>query len=223
MADSSTTTGQHNEPVNLTLRTHQVSVEDWRFRPLLAELHTWAERFCVQFKLETPVPAIVVERLRGRFGHFRPGRNDWGVNFEIAIDEHRATSEPFWPALGTLLHELLHLWQEVHGAHPGHFSFSYHNKEFCEKAATLGLIVDRRGHTFYATGNSPFLDLLKKYGVNVPPLPPLEKQQAPLGRLGSSKSKLWECGCPVKVRVAIPNFRARCLVCNCLFVKKDPS
>ena len=222
MAELTNTTAVVDEPINLALREHQKSAEDWRLRALLAELHTWAERFCLRFKLQTPVPAVMIERLRGRvLGHFRPSRNALGLNFEIAIDERRAASDPFGPALGTLLHELLHLWQEVHGAHPSRSSSNYHNKEFREKAAALGLIVDCRGHTSYAGENSPFLDLLKAYGVNVPPLPPLENQNTRLGRLGSSKLKLWQCACPVRVRVAVPNFRARCLVCGCLFMKDE--
>ena len=185
-------------------------------------MHTWAERFCFRFKLETPVPAIVVERLRRRFGHFRPSRNNWGMNYEIAIDEHHAESDEFWKPLGTLLHEMLHLWQHIHGAPPRSFAFNYHNTQFREKAATLGLIVDRWGNTCYLPGNSPFFNLLNEYGVTPPSLPPIEKQLSRMGRSGSSKLKLWECGCPVKVRVAVPHFRARCLVCNSLFVKKDP-
>jgi hypothetical protein len=224
VAGTSNTAALIEEPINLALRDHQKTAEDWRFRALVTELHTWSERFRLKFKLNTPIPAIRIERLGGRrLGHFRCGRNGWGLNYEIAIDRDHSTSDPFWQAVGTLLHELLHLWQEVHGANPSRCSFNYHNKEFRDKAAALGLIVDHRGYTCYATQNSPFLDLLKEYDVNVPPLPPLEEQRTRLERLGSSKLKLWECGCPVRVRVAVPNFRARCLVCGCLFAKKDPS
>jgi len=144
------------------------------------------------------------------------------MNYEIAIDEHHAESDEFWKPLGTLLHEMLHLWQHIHGAPPRSFAFNYHNTQFREKAATLGLIVDRWGNTCYLPGNSPFFNLLNEYGVTPPSLPPIEKQLSRMGRSGSSKLKLWECGCPVKVRVAVPHFRARCLVCNSLFVKKDP-
>ena len=222
MAGPSNTANLTEEPINLALRDHQESAQDWRYRALLVELHTWAERFCVRFKLQTPVPAIVVTRLRGRFGHFRPSRNSLGLNFEIAIDEGHAVSEQFWKPLGTLLHELLHLWQHLHGTPPSGSSCNYHNAQYRQKASSLGLIVDRRGYTCYVPEHSPFFDLLNEHGITAPLLPPVEKQLSQLGRLGSSKLKLWECGCPVKVRVAVPNFRARCLACNCLFMKKDP-
>jgi hypothetical protein len=224
VAGTSNTADLIEEPINLALREHQKSAQDWRYQTLLAELHTWAERFCFGFRLETPVPAVMAECLRGRvLGHFRPCRNALGLNFEIAIDECHATTEQFWKPLGTLLHELLHLWQHVHGTPPKSFAFNYHNTQYREKASTLGLIVDRWGHTCYVPEKSPFFDLLNEYGVTPPTLPPVEKQLPQIGRLGSSKLKLWECGCPVRVRVAVPNFRARCLVCSCLFVKKDPA
>jgi len=210
------------EPINLALREHQVATHDWPARGLLAELHTWAERFAVQFKLDVPLPALVVDRLRGAcLGHFRRGRNAWGLKFEIAIQEYHATSSPVWRYLGTLLHEVLHLWQAIHGTPPASTAWNYHNKQYRNKAMALGLIVDRRGCTTYATENSPFLDLLRKYGVDVSSLPPVETQAGSVGRLGTSKIKLWECKCPVRVRVAVKRFNARCLDCEQLFELKD--
>lgn len=210
------------EPINVALKSHQASAKDWRYRGLLAEIHTWAERFTVGFKLNIPFPAIVVDRLRGRcLGHFRSGRNAWGLKDEVAIDRVHATSDDFWQALGTLLHELIHLWQQKHGDPPSNNNFNYHNREYRDKALELGLVVDRWGHTRYAPENSPFLALLTEYGVEVPVLPPPEQQHITIGRLNSSKLKLWQCRCPVRVRVARADFRARCLVCGQIFERKD--
>ena len=68
------------EPINIALKEHQLGAEDWPNRKLMAEFHTWSERFSVVFKLESPTPALAIQRLkRRRLGHFRPGRNDWGA------------------------------------------------------------------------------------------------------------------------------------------------
>jgi hypothetical protein len=210
------------EAINSALKEHQTTAEDWERRVLLADLHEWADRFSVQFKLDIPVAALVVDRLRGTYlGHFRRGRNAWGLNYEIAIREGIVMAGPRWKRYGTLLHELLHLWQAVHGTPPASTAWNYHNKQYRTKAMALGLIVDRKGRTTYARENSPFLALLRKHGIDVSDLPPEAKQAAPAERLGTSNIKLWECKCPVRVRVAIKEFHARCLDCGEIFELKD--
>lgn len=205
------------EPINIALKDHQHTLQDWRYSKFLSNFHIWAKRFNVEFKLNLPLPAIAIEKLgRRSLGFFRYGRNGLGVKSEITIDSIHAQSQDFWQVLGTLLHELLHLWQQVHGS-PS--NSNYHNKQYRDKALSLGLVVDRWGHTQYAPENSLFLNVLTKYGVKVPEIPPLDEQRISVGRLNSSKLKLWECQCPVpvKVRVARANFRAICLHCGALF------
>jgi hypothetical protein len=151
-------------------------------------------------------------------GYFRPGRNGFGLINEIAVNLRHISEETYWRALATLLHELLHAEQEVSGA-PG--KGNYHNKEFRNRAESLGLLVDAWGHTVVAPAPSSFIDVLGKYGVDVPELPKL----APVidSTAGSSKLKLWVCSCqpkPIHVRVAVKDFRARCLKCNQLFVRR---
>ena len=216
--------GPEQEPINLALREHQVSASHWRFRGLLRELHAWAERFNVEFNLNTPVPAVTVKRLRGRcIGHFLSGRNSWGLSYEIAIDQSLAVGGATWLTLGVLLHECLHLWEEIHGSPPNSARFNYHSRGFRDKAHSLGLLVDRWGHMRYVTGSSPFLELLRKYGVEVPDLPPVEDQANAIQTSGASKLKLWVCECvpPVRVRVARRRFRARCLDCGRQFKRRD--
>jgi len=209
--------GAATEPINEALRSHQEGAKHWDFRNLAADLHIWAERMTVHFRLELGTPALAVEPLKRAFGHYRIGRNGFGLSDEIAIDRHHARNSPYWHVLGTLLHELLHAWQERHGKMPSRLSFNYHNKEFRQKAAGLGLIVDRAGHTQYAAGETPFLLLLREYGVEVPEIPKLEVLSRPEG---SSSLMLYECPCGVKVRVGRSRFNARCLDCNGIFDRK---
>ncbi len=207
------------EQINTDLKEHQRRVHDWNRQELAENLHMWAERFIIEFKLETTIPALMLDRLRySTLGHFRRGRNGFGLANEIAVNLRHISRDEYGDTLATLLHELLHAEQEVAGT-PG--KGSYHNREFRHRAECLGLLVDSRGHTFVKPAPTPFLDLLEKYGVNVPEFP--EPMPTAAGTAGSSKLKLWVCSCtprPIHVRVAIQDFRARCLRCNQLFVRK---
>src|ERR1041385_2195748 len=156
------------EQINVALRNHQANAKTWNFQPVASDLHKWAERYIFEFKLQIGVPALLIERLKGRYGHFRGGRNGFGIVDEIGIDESHVRQSPYWRVCGTLLHELLHAWQEHHGK-PGRRN--YHNDQFRKKALALGLQIDQRGFTQYIPGDTPFLALLKKYGivpVNIP-------------------------------------------------------
>lgn len=206
------------EAINFALRDHQTTVKDWNFKELTADMHNWAERIIFVFKLQTGIPALMMERLRRtRLGHYRPGRNAFGLRDEVAIDQNHARTGPYWQVIGSLLHELIHAWQEHNGTPPSPKSHNYHNQEYREKAAALGLIVDQRGYTQYAPGETPFFNLLRKYGTEVPQIP----KPAPIPfRASRTKLRLWECPCGVKVRVGRSRFNAKCLDCGSLFRKR---
>jgi hypothetical protein len=206
------------ETINIALRDHQSEADDWHFHELIADLHIWAERMILDFKFETEnIPALMIERLRKRLGHYRGGRNSFGLKDEIALDEHHVRADPYWQVLGTLAHEFIHLWQKHKGKPSGPNSRNYHNKEYRQKAGELGLIVDQYGHTQYAPGDTPFLTLLKKYGVQVPKIP---KPDFPSPQRCRSSLVLYECSCGVKVRVGRSRFNAKCLDCGSLFERK---
>jgi hypothetical protein len=128
--------------------------------------------------------------------------------------------------LGTLLHELLHAWQEVHG-NPSRTD--HHNLEFRRKAAELGLLIDRQGVTDYLL-DSPFMDFLRGHGIATPTEADEEQDAARgIGRVRSvggtvprlaGKSKLikWSCGC-TNVRCAKADFQALCLKCGQRFMR----
>lgn len=189
------------------LAGHQTS-EPWAARGVIAELHRWVPIFNERFGLEIPEVALGIDRLRmTRLGHFRPGHNGFGLKGEIVINDRYLGGRDGWETLGTLFHELLHAWQQAHGR-PGRGN--YHNKQLREKAARYGLLIDPRGYTEYEP-DSPFTRLLAEFGVDVPAL---DRPAAPrCGPAGSSKLKKWSCGC-TNVRVAVRDFRARCLNCG---------
>jgi hypothetical protein len=179
-----------DEDVYQTLSHHQRH-EDWFGHDIAAALQEWAERFDEQFKLNIPEMALRVDALsRSCYGHFRYGHNGFGLRGEIAINSRYLRGQrQQWEVLGTLLHEMLHAWQQAHGE-PG--KGNYHNHEFRNKALMYGLVIDRRGRTRYLD-DSPFVRLLKQYRVDVPPLPSAaagEKRER-----GESKMKKWSCRC----------------------------
>jgi hypothetical protein len=189
--------------------------EQWVCREIIGALQTWADRFTVEFNLDIPEVVLRIDWLpRTRYGHFRSDHNGFGLRGEIALNARYLTGQrQFWEVLGTLLHELLHGWQQAHGM-PS--EGNHHNTEFRNKARELGLIVDRRGATGYAATSS-FKDLLRRFGVECP-----DAEIFPEVRIvaGQSKLKKWSCGC-TNVWVACGGFQARCLKCSNDFTREE--
>ena len=201
------------QTIYAVLAKHQRD-EGWDRRELVAALQAWAARFIDEFKLDVTQIALCVDPLpRTQYALYREGHNGFGLRGEVAINA-RYLSRDLWEILGTLLHKLLHAWEEEHGT-PG--KRNHHNAEFQAKARDLGLIIDRSGLTGYAA-NGPFKELLRGCGVSVP----AHEVVAPKARpRGESKMKKWSCGCATNVRVAIADFRAVCLKCGNEFKRDD--
>jgi len=104
------------ESINASLKEHQVGAKDWSYQQWMADLHEWAERMNVEFNLDTGISALAIARIRRTtYGRYHIGRNGFGLRGEIVINEIHLQTKPRWQSLGTLLHELLHYWQEIHG------------------------------------------------------------------------------------------------------------
>ena len=107
------------------------------------ELHRCVEIFNLEFKLQLPKPVLGIERIRRTMGLFYIGRSGFGTMDTIVLNSYY-TSDEFYQVLLTLLHEMLHQWQQYYGkpsSSPWH-----HNKEFQEKAKGCGLLVHPRGY-----------------------------------------------------------------------------
>lgn len=197
--------------INSALREHERTTEDWLWARLASTLHEWTERFNLEFKLEIPVPAIQVEAIRYRtLGTYRSGRNGFALKDEITINARHA-GQALSEVLTTLLHELLHAWQEVYGR-PGRGN--YHNKEFRAKAGSLGLVVNERGETYVMPGR--FTEILHRYGIDATTTPPAPLASPTFVGPGS-KLKKWSCGC-TNVRAAV-ELEAVCARCGEWFVR----
>jgi len=205
------------EPLSVyhVLAQHQRE-ESWGKREVVSFLQAAAEEMNREFKLNIPKLALCVDRLPANvFGHFRYGHNGFGLEGEIAINSrYLPPDRPLWQVLGTLLHEMVHAWQAVHGR-PG--NRWHHNAEFRAKGRQLGLNIDAKGATGYSA-DSRFKDLVRRMGIEVPDgefAPAKEKPR------GESKLKKWRCSCGTVARVAIEDFRAKCLKCDSEFVRDN--
>ena len=76
-------------------------------------------------------------------GHFAAGRWSKGkqVCHEISLNPESLT-RPIEDALSTLVHEMVHQWQEDHGRAP---RACYHNRQWAEKMIEVGLIPSDTG------------------------------------------------------------------------------
>jgi hypothetical protein len=192
------------ENITAALAQHQRDTE-WDRRVTFEKLQGWRETFDREFNLQIPDVALCVDRLRAdRLGHYRCGRNGFGLRGEVAINTMYVSPDRFWRVLGTLLHELVHAWQYIHG-YP---TRGHHNREFIRKLASLGIIYHRGGGSEFPS-SSPFRALLAEHNVAVPPETgehlPDPAVRAPIAK--------WSCSC-TSVRVCSP--RDRRLVATCL-------
>lgn len=193
------------------LAGHQQTTE-WDWKDLAQKLYAFDRLLRDWFSLDLPPFVIRLGRLRGpAYGHFRPGCNEFAVAGEVAINTRHVDSLPFGETVGTLHHEQIHLWQQVHGR-PGRGN--YHNAQYQKKAAESGLIVDGRGHTTYDP-DGRFFAFLRAHGVELPD-PGAAADTRPTG---TSKLKRWSCSC-TNVWAAVPNVAASCLRCGQAFSQR---
>lgn len=203
--------GHKRENINLALRRHVEGAGDWDHGDLIADSHVWSDRLNGELRLGVSVPALRVKRMpRRTLGTYRQGANDLGLPYEVTLNE-RHLDRPLAVRVLILFHELLHCWQELFGRAGKN---NYHNRQFRDKAASFGVIVDERGRTAEVLPGA-FLDLLARHGVDAAPLLKSRPEERDDGGGGKSKMIKWSCNC-TNVRAAV-ELRARCLKCECEF------
>jgi hypothetical protein len=118
--------GERREP-RAPERTHP---DDEGIAAKLAEWHARynAERFGGQLKRVT---VRVSRRMRARLGHYAPSQR--GRLAEIAISRRHLRRHGFAEGLETLLHEMVHQWQDEQGHPLGH------DRHFRDKAKAVGI------------------------------------------------------------------------------------
>jgi hypothetical protein len=114
------------------LRTHR---DD---EPIAMELKLWhsrlnAERFGGALG---PIAVRVSRRMRSRLGHYASAQR--GAQAEIAVSQRHVKRHGFEQALQTLLHEMVHQWQDETKRPLGH------GQDFREKATEVGITARAR-------------------------------------------------------------------------------
>ena len=152
------------EPINAAVRKHGITAHG-EHRHIARTLHDWLDRFNRElFGGMLPLPFLLIERLpSGWAGCYRSGRNGPGTRSEIRLDD-RCIERPLYEVLATLLHEMVHEWQDLYGT-PG--MGTYHNREFTGKCRALGIPCNG-GYASASLGyTDPFVGLLRRHGVEV--------------------------------------------------------
>jgi len=198
-----------DEITNATIKEHEIQTEEWLYSKLSGQMYIWVDRFNEQFfdrKLQ--IPAISFRRTRvNTLGHYVIDRNEFGLKWNININR-LYVDLPTGITLATLLHEMIHQWEEGLGKRKNRRN--YHSIRFRAKGDLLGIPCSERGITL--AYRDPFRSLLREYGIDFDEVigrDDLETETDIIGIPGNSKLKKWSCGC-TNVRVAIDDFRAKC-------------
>jgi hypothetical protein len=83
-----------------------------------------------------PIAVRVSRRMRSRLGHYAPAQR--GAPPEIAISARHVKRHGFEQAVRTLLHEMVHQWQDESNLLLGH------GADFRRKAAEVGIVARAR-------------------------------------------------------------------------------
>ncbi len=210
------------EPIAVAIREHQISAKGlWKHQQLTDELHAWVNRFEKDFHLNPPTPVIAIEPVRiNILGIYRLGRSGIGCRTTITLNECWLDYRPFGETLVTLIHELLHAFEEWHlGRENGGW---YHSKAWRVKMAEVGIISDDHGHTISILPS--FIQYLRRYGVeDFSPRNPNNDSGSQV-RVPNKRRAMpkWICGCPSQNPVRAVKLHAICLDCEREYTKADP-
>lgn len=217
------------DKINIEIRQNQLKAYDWKLHELIAELDWWCDFFNIAFFKEEPVPVPVLTFENARvntLGHYRIGRNDWGVREQINLNR-KHLHRPLWDILATLLHEMVHSWEYTWLAEQERTCNWYHKLAFRQKLASFGIETNEKGQHIHIGGD--FVYLLSRHGVSFSSAAAIggdfkdggiQIDPGKAKKKGRSKLKKWSCGC-TNVRVAIQDFEAKCLKCGNQFTLED--
>jgi hypothetical protein len=130
------------------------------------------------FDSKLPSCLITMQRKGKAYGYFSPERFETRTNestnvHEIALNPALFKERSDAEILSTLLHEMVHLWQQEHGNPPRK---SYHNKEWSSKMEEVGLVPSNTGlpdgkktgqsMTHYIDESGKFASIIESFLIN---------------------------------------------------------
>lgn len=174
------------------------------------------------FQGELPRVIITVQSSPKAYGHYTPWeswREDGGQQGYKEINIGAETIDrPIENVIATLLHEMVHFYNDLHGVKDVSRGGTYHNKKFKEQAELHGLIIDYDSRIGWSvTSPSPalveFIEGQGWHGVSLARNGALCASGGAAGRKKSSTRKYIcpECGCSVRATKAV---NVGCLDCG---------
>ena len=120
------------------------------------------------FENELVRPTITIQSTPRAYGHFSLRDDTWtsviGDSNEINIGAG-TLSRPIENVVTTLVHEMVHYYNHIHGIKDTSRGYTYHNKAFKVACEARGMIVERSekyGYSHTSPGNG-ILDFVLKY------------------------------------------------------------
>lgn len=118
------------------------------------------------FNSELSTCLITMQRKSKARGYFSPERfeardEDKHYIHEIALNPQQFINRTDDEIISTLVHEMVHLWQEENGNPPRR---NYHNREWAQKMEEIGLIPSDTGEDGGAKTGSAMSHYINKYG-----------------------------------------------------------
>ena len=178
-------------------------MKDHSLKPVIEKLENCFSKLNEKFynnELETPVITVSPDNTRGAYGWCTSWKawkkeNDSDGYYEINICAEYL-SRPFEEVIGTLLHEMVHLYNLQNGIQDVSRGGTYHNKKFKEAAESHGLILTKDS----------------KYGWIGRTLN--DEAAAFVKTMGTEKFDLWRDS-PKKAKAATKKSSSRKYVCPC--------
>ncbi len=222
--------------INAAIATFQDQLEPWesgalRLGAVVRDIRTWSvdlwDRFLLPLwggRFNRPPILFRFQRESPRvLGHYRRGRNDLGLKYEISVNPRHLASQSVIEVAAVVLHEMLHASEDLAGQSPRSAN-NYHSIWFRTTATNLGIPCSPYGSQLPPPKESPFLAWALERGlgswpswfVDVPALVPSVAVR------GESKRTAWVCRCPGPiVHVArATQLYARCEICGSRFQRR---
>jgi hypothetical protein len=122
--------------INTTIRRHEEQSE-WGYQELAKVCYEAFDLFNAAF-FEGKLPPCLLEFDTANYkkeGRYRRGTNGIGARCEILLNV-KHLHRPLYEVLGTLLHQLVHQWQEMQGESGER---TYHKKAFLVRSEEVGI------------------------------------------------------------------------------------
>lgn len=207
--------------------------EDWLFRDEILTLYKWYDIFNTTMFSDASLPLPIIGFAafnKKTLARYNIARNEIGLRNYISFNERHfntavgAWAYGLWSQLESLLHEMVHAWQQTYGVDKldvAKITARYtHNPEFIAKCESLGLHPRPRVGSHMRVADGWFADLMAEHGIPAPEGVPTESPgKYNWWQMGqpwktSNRAHKWQCPCGQIVRVTKADFPG-CVCVSC--------